>query len=86
MKPALRLSAAAPRLGITEKSLRKKLQHLGAITSQGTAHPNWVREGWLQQEDFQYYHKSMGWRWASRIDITEAGLVELFGLIDSAAA
>jgi len=44
-----------------------------------------VREGWLKEEHTQYHHPVVGWTWRTRIDITEAGLVELWGRIQRAA-
>ncbi|MCK0153890.1 hypothetical protein MWU49_09255 [Alcanivorax sp. S6407] len=84
-QPALRISEAAQRLGTNPSHLRQRLHQLGAITPEGRAHPEWVREGWLKEEQFQYQHPVVGWRWSTRIDITEAGLVELFGQLDNAA-
>lgn len=84
-QPTLCLKSAAERLGTKPSHLRQRLQELGAITPEGRAHPYWVREGWLHEEQFQYRHPVTGWRWTTRIDITETGLVELFGLLDNAA-
>jgi hypothetical protein len=84
-QPAIRISEAAHRLGTNPSHLRQRLVQLGAITPEGKAHPEWVREGWLKEEQFQYRHPIVGWRWNIRIDITEAGLVELFGQLDNAA-
>lgn len=84
-QPTLRMKDAAQRLGTQPSHLRHRLQQLGAITPEGRAHQHWVREGWLHEEQFQYRHPVTGWRWTIRIDITETGLVELFGLLDNAA-
>jgi len=84
-QPTYRIKQAAYRLGIKPGQLRDQLRDMGAITAEERAHPTWVREGWLKEEHTQYHHPVVGWTWRTRIDITEAGLAELFGRIDQAA-
>ncbi|MCG8393335.1 MAG: hypothetical protein MI745_09650 [Pseudomonadales bacterium] len=84
-QPTYRIKHAAQRLGIKPGQLRNRLRELGAITQEERAHPTWVREGWLKEEHRQFYHPVVGWKWQTRIDITEAGLVELWARIRRAA-
>lgn len=81
-----RMSVAARRLGLTKALLRTQLRHLGAITEDKRANPLWVRQGWLHEEQFQYQHPAVGWRWCTRIEITESGMTELFSRIHNKAA
>lgn len=84
-QPALRMKTAAARLGIGPQQLRQQLRALGGITATGRARPHWVCEGWLIEQHRQYHHPVTGWRWYTRIEITEPGLVALFGMIHRAA-
>jgi len=84
-QPTYRIKQAAQRLGTKPSQLREQLRAMGAITEDERAHPAWVREGWLKEEHKQYCHPVVGWAWFIRIDITEAGLVELWARIRRAA-
>ena len=84
-QPTYRIKQAAQRLGTKPSQLRHQLRAMGAITEDERAHPSWVREGWLKEDHRQYHHPVVGWKWRTRIDITEAGLVELWARIRRAA-
>lgn len=84
-QPSYRIKQAAQKLGIKPSTLRNQLRQMGAITQENRAHAKWVREGWLIENSTQYYHPVVGWKWNTRIDITEAGLVELWAHIQRAA-
>lgn len=84
-QPTYRIKHAAQRLGTKPSQLRQQLRDMGAITEDERAHPSWVREGWLKEDHRQYHHPVVGWKWRTRIDITEAGLAELWGRIRRAA-
>jgi len=74
-----RIREAARQLNVGDRTLRRRMEQLGAFRPDGTtgrrrANPEWIRAGLLVEREEQFTHPHVGPQWYVRVEITTAGL------------
>lgn len=77
-----RIREAAGFLQMGDRTLRQRMEALGALQPDGTtgrkrANPEWVRQGLLIERHEQFRHPHCGPQWYVRVEVTPAGLDHL---------
>lgn len=77
-----RIREAAHELNVGDRTLRRRMEELGAFKPDGTtghrrANPEWIRAGLLVEREEQFNHPHCGPQWYVRVEITDAGMDHL---------